>query len=104
MHQQGGGLTPPRRAPKDSGDDAPGSGEPVPAGSSTPQPPQRAASSRSTAVSPAPITPAEADKEVESVNARAGLEELQSELEQLREQKQRARQVDREEVRVAQTR
>ena len=92
-----GGLTPPRRAPVDNGDDAPSSAEPGPAGSSTPPPPQRAASSRSTAVSPAPITPAEADKEVASVNARAGLEELQSELEQLREQKQRARQVDREE-------
>ena len=58
MHQQGGGLTPPRRAPKDSGDDVPGSGEPAPAGSSTPLPPQRAVSSRSTVVSPAPITPA----------------------------------------------
>lgn len=45
-----------------------------------------------------PSAPAEADKEVESVNARADLEKMQAELEQLREQKQRARQVDREEV------
>jgi len=67
-----------------------------------PPPPTRAPSRReppSQVPAPAASAPAEADMEVESVNARAGLEKIQAELEQLREQKQRARQVDREEVR-----
>lgn len=49
---------------------------------------------------PHAAAPGAADLEVETVNTRADLEELQSEITKLREQKQRAREADREEVRT----
>jgi hypothetical protein len=49
------------------------------------------------------VTSADVDREVETVNTRAGVEELHAELERFREQKQRARQVDRVEVSVPST-